>query len=82
VSDNPNFLSKSIWKLTSNLNLFKECAHIDRCSMVTGEIPDWWVWAYWVSPLTYGFNALAVNEMLAPRWMHPQVNSRSFSLEK
>ncbi|KAG4399271.1 hypothetical protein GLYMA_08G201300v4 [Glycine max] len=39
------------------------------------EIPDWWVWAYWVSPLTYGFNALSVNEMLAPRWMHPQTSS-------
>ncbi|XP_047179867.1 ABC transporter G family member 36-like [Vigna umbellata] len=43
--------------------------------MVTGEIPDWWVWAYWVSPLTYAFNSLAVNEMFAPRWMHPQTSS-------
>jgi len=50
--------------------------------MVTGEIPDWWVWAYWVSPLTYAFNSLAVNEMFAPRWMHPQVNSRSFLIGK
>ncbi|XP_027336297.1 ABC transporter G family member 36-like [Abrus precatorius] len=39
------------------------------------EIPDWWVWAYWVSPLSYAFNALSVNEMLAPRWMHPQTSS-------
>ncbi|XP_057431805.1 ABC transporter G family member 36-like [Lotus japonicus] len=39
------------------------------------EIPDWWVWAYWVSPLSYAFNALTVNEMLAPRWMHPQSSS-------
>ncbi|XP_027908144.1 ABC transporter G family member 36-like [Vigna unguiculata] len=39
------------------------------------EIPDWWVWAYWVSPLTYAFNSLAVNEMFAPRWMHPQTSS-------
>lgn len=41
--------------------------------LVTGEIPNWWVWANWVSPLTYAFNALSVNEMLAPRWMHPGV---------
>jgi len=35
-----------------------------------GEIPDWWGWAYWISPLTYSFNALAVNEMFAPRWLN------------
>lgn len=27
-----------------------------------------WIWAYWLSPLMYGQNALAVNEFLAPRW--------------
>ncbi|CAN0858781.1 ABC transporter G family member 29 [Linum grandiflorum] len=35
-----------------------------------GQIPVWWEWAYWVSPLSYGYNALAVNEMTAPRWMN------------
>nr|GLL23468.1 ABC transporter G family member 35 [Ipomoea trifida] len=33
-------------------------------------IPDWWGWGYWVSPLSYGFNAFTVNEMFAPRWMN------------
>ncbi|KAI7750120.1 hypothetical protein M8C21_024673 [Ambrosia artemisiifolia] len=37
---------------------------------VTGRIPDWWQWAYWVSPLSYGYNALTTNELLAPRWMN------------
>jgi ABC-type multidrug transport system permease subunit len=32
------------------------------------QIPVWWRWGYWASPLTYGFNAISVNEMLAPRW--------------
>ncbi|KAJ6842230.1 ABC transporter G family member 42-like [Iris pallida] len=32
-------------------------------------IPKWWIWGYWISPLSYAYNALAVNEMLAPRWM-------------
>ncbi|KAJ6394621.1 hypothetical protein OIU77_023767 [Salix suchowensis] len=27
-------------------------------------------WGYWVSPLSYGFNAIAGNEMSAPRWMN------------
>ncbi|KAF8652022.1 hypothetical protein HU200_062964 [Digitaria exilis] len=34
-----------------------------------GFIPNWWIWGYWISPLMYGFNALAVNEFYAPRWM-------------
>ncbi|ONK80619.1 uncharacterized protein A4U43_C01F19860 [Asparagus officinalis] len=33
-------------------------------------IPKWWIWGYWISPLQYGYNALAVNELLAPRWMN------------
>ncbi|KAM5579169.1 ABC transporter G family member 29 [Rosa sericea] len=35
-----------------------------------GDIPKWWQWGYWVSPMTYGFNAIAVNEMFSPRWMN------------
>ncbi|KAK4482015.1 hypothetical protein RD792_012931 [Penstemon davidsonii] len=34
------------------------------------KIPDWWGWGYWLSPLTYGYNAIVVNEMFAPRWMN------------
>ncbi|KAE8679805.1 Pleiotropic drug resistance protein 12 [Hibiscus syriacus] len=34
------------------------------------EIPNWWEWAYWVSPLSYGYNAFTVNEMFDPRWMN------------
>ncbi|CAD6336580.1 unnamed protein product [Miscanthus lutarioriparius] len=33
-------------------------------------IPKWWIWGYWISPLMYGYNALAVNEFYAPRWMN------------
>ncbi|KAE8678602.1 ABC transporter G family member 36 [Hibiscus syriacus] len=34
------------------------------------EIPNWWEWAYWVSPLSYGYNAFTVNEMFDPRLMN------------
>ncbi|CAA0822386.1 ABC transporter G family member 36 [Striga hermonthica] len=34
------------------------------------QIPDWWGWGYWLSPLTYAYNAIAVNEMFATRWMN------------
>jgi len=43
----------------------------DYALMLTGDIPDWWVWGYWVSPLSYAFNAFSVNELFAPRWSKP-----------
>jgi ABC-type multidrug transport system permease subunit len=32
------------------------------------DIHPWWIWGYWISPLSYAQNAIAVNEFLAPRW--------------
>ncbi|KAG0455937.1 hypothetical protein HPP92_023725 [Vanilla planifolia] len=43
-------------------------------------IPHWWIWGYWISPLTYGYNALAVNELLAPRWMNKFVDGKRLGL--
>ncbi|KAK1586377.1 hypothetical protein Q3G72_001998 [Acer saccharum] len=31
-------------------------------------IKPWWVWGFWVSPLSYGQKALSVNEFTASRW--------------
>ncbi|KAK9279099.1 hypothetical protein L1049_012774 [Liquidambar formosana] len=31
-------------------------------------IRPWWVWAFWVSPLSYGQSAISVNEFTATRW--------------
>ncbi|XP_042458774.1 ABC transporter G family member 45-like [Zingiber officinale] len=31
-------------------------------------IQSWLVWGYWLSPLTYGQNAVAINEFLDQRW--------------
>ncbi|CAN1252472.1 ABC transporter G family member 31, partial [Linum perenne] len=31
-------------------------------------IKPWWVWASWLSPLTYGQRAISVNEFSAERW--------------
>ncbi|CAI5963188.1 unnamed protein product [Closterium sp. NIES-65] len=36
--------------------------------LAKGNIHNVWIWAYWISPLMYGQNALAVNEFLAPHW--------------
>ncbi|XP_021716119.1 ABC transporter G family member 31-like [Chenopodium quinoa] len=32
-------------------------------------IKPWWIWAYWVSPLSYAQTAISVNEFSATRWM-------------
>ncbi|KAF1863633.1 hypothetical protein Lal_00030702 [Lupinus albus] len=33
-----------------------------------GMIKPWWIWGYWLSPLTYGQRAITVNEFTATRW--------------
>ncbi|KAH9700610.1 ABC transporter G family member 31 [Citrus sinensis] len=33
------------------------------------SIKSWWIWMYWVSPLSYGQSAISVNEFTATRWM-------------
>ncbi|KAK8618817.1 hypothetical protein V6N13_132796 [Hibiscus sabdariffa] len=44
------------------------------------QIPDWWGWAYWISPLTYGFNGFTVNEIFASRWMNKPASDGSPNL--
>lgn len=39
------------------------------------KIPDWWIWGFWISPLSYAQNAIAVNEFLADRWRIPSPNA-------
>ncbi|KAH7841200.1 hypothetical protein Vadar_026918 [Vaccinium darrowii] len=39
------------------------------------DIKKWWIWGYWVSPLMYGQNALAVNEFLGNSWKRVPPNS-------
>ncbi|KAJ0007315.1 hypothetical protein Pint_29985 [Pistacia integerrima] len=37
--------------------------------MISGkDVKDWWIWAYWCSPLMYTQNALVVNEFLGHGW--------------
>ncbi|KAK7839281.1 abc transporter g family member 40 [Quercus suber] len=39
------------------------------------NVPKWWLWGYWISPLMYGQNAIAVNEFLGNSWRHVAPNS-------
>ncbi|XP_022732621.1 ABC transporter G family member 32 [Durio zibethinus] len=44
------------------------------------RIPSWWIWGYWVSPLTYAQNAASVNEFLGNSWDKRAGNYTNFSL--
>ncbi|KAL0369558.1 UNVERIFIED_CONTAM: Pleiotropic drug resistance protein 2 [Sesamum angustifolium] len=39
------------------------------------DIKDWMIWGYYVSPMMYGQNAIAINEFLAERWSAPTTGS-------
>ncbi|KAL6296586.1 hypothetical protein ACE6H2_004728 [Prunus campanulata] len=39
------------------------------------DVQKWWLWGYWVSPMMYGQNAIAVNEFLGKSWSHVPPNS-------
>ncbi|XP_063944101.1 ABC transporter G family member 29-like isoform X2 [Daucus carota subsp. sativus] len=44
------------------------------------DVPSWLEWAYWISPIPYTTSSLAVNEMLAPRWMNKLASDNNTSL--
>ncbi|KZV47168.1 pleiotropic drug resistance protein 2-like [Dorcoceras hygrometricum] len=35
------------------------------------DIQDWMIWGYYISPMMYGQNAIAINEFLSERWSTP-----------
>ncbi|KAM5572773.1 hypothetical protein ABKV19_012699 [Rosa sericea] len=39
------------------------------------DLKKWLLWGYWLSPITYGLNAIAVNEFLGKSWRHVPANS-------
>ncbi|XVE63543.1 hypothetical protein DITRI_Ditri07aG0028400 [Diplodiscus trichospermus] len=39
------------------------------------NVKKWWLWGYWISPLMYGQNAMAVNEFLGRSWRRIPPNS-------
>ncbi|KAJ0890826.1 putative ABC-type xenobiotic transporter [Helianthus annuus] len=44
------------------------------------SIPNWWEWAYWVSPLSYIFKSITINEFLDPRWTSQRSSDNSTNL--
>ncbi|KAL1829196.1 hypothetical protein ACET3Z_007608 [Daucus carota] len=36
--------------------------------LARGDVADYWIWGYYISPMMYGMNAIAVNEFLGHQW--------------
>ncbi|KAK4489207.1 hypothetical protein RD792_005002 [Penstemon davidsonii] len=53
---------------------------LDGFSLPKDQYPDWWKWGYYVSPFSYGYNALSINEMFGPRWMDKLARDESTPL--
>ncbi|CAN8312262.1 unnamed protein product [Cochlearia groenlandica] len=39
------------------------------------DIKKWWIWAYWISPIMYGQNAIVANEFFGHSWSQAVPNS-------
>ncbi|MBA0571637.1 hypothetical protein Golob_002018, partial [Gossypium lobatum] len=45
---------------------------LHRCSWKnTNDIKSWMIWGYYISPMSYGQNAIVINEFLDKRWSIP-----------
>ncbi|CAK8539982.1 unnamed protein product [Lathyrus sativus] len=38
------------------------------------DIKPWMIWGYYISPIMYGQNAIAINEFLDKRWSEVRIN--------
>ena len=44
-------------------------------SLPRESVPDWWIWAYYLSPLSWALQSLVINEMTQDRWHVPVAGS-------
>ncbi|KAJ1418854.1 P-loop containing nucleoside triphosphate hydrolase [Sesbania bispinosa] len=73
------------------LSLFRFIAAVGRTLVVSNSlgtltlqlvfvlgdaIKPWMIWGYYISPIMYGQNAIAMNEFLDKRWSRPNTDSR------
>ncbi|XVF24885.1 hypothetical protein REPUB_Repub13aG0166000 [Reevesia pubescens] len=58
--------------VTSTLSSFVLLVLFANCGYVLSrdEVKKWWIWGYWISPMMYSQNAIAVNEFLGESWNH------------
>ncbi|KAF5931109.1 hypothetical protein HYC85_031982 [Camellia sinensis] len=59
------------------LSLFRFLAVVSK-----DDIKPWMIWGYYISPMMYGQNAIAINEFLDKRWSNPATSSSQLSVGK
>lgn len=42
--------------------------HFDLSLSFPADVKKWWIWGYWISPLSYAQNAISTNEFLGHSW--------------
>ncbi|KAL5184869.1 Pleiotropic drug resistance protein 1 [Glycine soja] len=87
IGFDPNFMASALFRLVAALG--RDVIVADTIGnfvllvvLVLGgfvisqeNVPKWFVWGYWSSPLMYGQNAMAVNEFLGDSWRKVTPNS-------
>lgn len=43
-------------------------------AIVRVNIPDYWIWAFYATPLSWSLQAIVINEMSQDRWSEPYAN--------
>lgn len=52
----------------NSLSFFLVLMLTEASFTISDSIKPWWIWVYWISPLSYGQRAIAVNEFTDSRW--------------
>ncbi|GAB2219919.1 hypothetical protein Drorol1_Dr00007559, partial [Drosera rotundifolia] len=60
---------------TFGMNAFLLLTALGGFVLSRDNVKSWWIWGYWMSPLMYAQNGLAVNEFLGKSWSHTLPNS-------
>ncbi|KAK8581272.1 hypothetical protein V6N12_071502 [Hibiscus sabdariffa] len=56
--------------VTSTISSFCLLVLFANCGFVLSrdEVKKWWIWGYWISPMMYSQNSVAINEFLGESW--------------
>ncbi|GAB2225413.1 hypothetical protein Droror1_Dr00006205 [Drosera rotundifolia] len=60
---------------TSGFNVFLLISVLGGFVLSRENMKTWWLWGYWISPMMYAQNGIAVNEFLGKSWSYTPPNS-------
>lgn len=57
-----------MWKFSKYQYISYTCDTSNEFFEPADDIEPWMIWGYYISPMMYGQNAIAINEFLDKRW--------------